>query len=84
MDPQQTMQYLHEVFGASLPRLAPGDGTSTIKALNMLIADGHPFKTHATGMDRRILDIGCGNGGQTVNLTKHLEGFRISTVTFFI
>ena len=74
MEPQEAVRFLYEVFDASLPRLGPGNNASTVKAMNMLIPDGHPFRTNANSPDLKILDIGCGNGAQTIQLAKHLEG----------
>jgi SAM-dependent methyltransferase len=74
MDMQEQMDFIHEIFPPSLPRLGAGDDASTKKALAMLLATGA-----AVGDDRRsrklkVLDIGCGNGGQTVQLAKEIAG----------
>ena len=45
MDHEKMMQIIHEVFDASLPRLAPGDDESTRRALEML---GLPPKNWTT------------------------------------
>ncbi|MBN2319948.1 MAG: class I SAM-dependent methyltransferase [Acidobacteria bacterium] len=74
MEQQEIMQYLYEVFDASLPRLGPGDTASTIKAINMLLPTGHPYRAAENAVDIKILDIGCGNGAQTIQLAKHLQG----------
>ena len=73
MDPEH-MQFFYEIFDSSLPRLGPGDNASTRKALEMLnsakaTSSGIPIKT---GL--RVLDIGCGNGAQTIELAKNVSG----------
>ncbi len=70
MDEQEQMQFFHEMFDASLPRLGPGDDASTRKALDMLLA----AKPQRKGENFRILDIGCGNGAQTIQLAKYAAG----------
>ena len=73
MDPEQ-MQFFYEIFDSSLPRLGPGDDASTHKALDMLFS----AKSHPNGDLRQpdlcVLDIGCGNGAQTIQLAKHVSG----------
>ncbi len=54
------MDLLHEVFDPSLPGLGPADAASTRRAL-ALVASREP---------RRILDLGCGNGRQTLLLAE--------------
>jgi len=70
MDEQEQMQFFHEMFDASLPRLGPGDDASTRKALDMLLAT-RPQRKDAK---LRILDIGCGNGAPTIQLAKYAAG----------
>ena len=74
MDSKEPMEFFYEIFDASLPRLGPGDEASTIKALNMLRSTGPRHEDKAAGRTTRILDLGCGNGGQTVALARHTEG----------
>jgi len=75
MNEQEQMQFFHEIFDASLPRLGPGDDASTIKALDALLGStmlqGGPYRTSS---ELRILDLGCGNGAQTIQLARHTEG----------
>ena len=74
MDMQDQMNFLHEIFPASLPRLGAGDDASTKKALAMLLGTrssaGNAFRSRKL----KVLDIGCGNGGQTVQLAKEIAG----------
>ncbi len=55
------MDLIYEVFNAGLPRQGPGDNDSTIKAFSYL--KDLPLEPH-------ILDVGCGNGVQTLELAK--------------
>ncbi len=74
MDSDKLPEFFYEIFAASLPRLGPGDETSTIKALDMLRCAGPQHKNKAAGRTTRILDVGCGNGAQTLVLARHTEG----------
>jgi len=77
MDQQPTMDqqlppFFFDIFDPSLPRLGPGDEAHTLRALDTLFAA-------APGRDRRdpalrILDVGCGNGAQTLALARHTRG----------
>lgn len=67
MDTGKLPEFFYEIFDPSLPRLGAGNEAATIKALQML-RSAKP--RHTT----RILDLGCGNGGQTVTLAQHTEG----------
>jgi len=74
LDPRETDVFLHEIFDPSLPRLGPGDEDSTLRALEILFPAGLPAKSGRGTSKLRILDIGCGNGSQTLVLAKNLEG----------
>jgi hypothetical protein len=64
--------FFYEIFDPSLPRLGPGSPASTRRAFNKLFPDGAP-------RPRRILDMGCGNGTQTLELAR-LTGGHILAV----
>jgi cyclopropane fatty-acyl-phospholipid synthase-like methyltransferase len=68
------MEFFYEIFDASLPRLGPGGDASTIKALNILLSAGLEPNGAPELPQLRILDIGCGNGAQTIQLAKHTNG----------
>jgi 2-polyprenyl-3-methyl-5-hydroxy-6-metoxy-1,4-benzoquinol methylase len=74
MDMQEQMNFIHEIFSASLPRLGAGNDASTKKTLAMLLetksSAGNAFRSRKL----RVLDIGCGNGGQTIQLAKDING----------
>ena len=75
---EKTMQAFHAVFHPSLPRLAPGDDRSTRRALESLY--GPDLAAAGTGgRPPAILDIGCGNGAQTLHLAAELGG-RVTAV----
>jgi cyclopropane fatty-acyl-phospholipid synthase-like methyltransferase len=74
LDMQEQMDFIHEIFSPSLPRLGAGDDAATKKALALLLAAkssaGDAFRSRQV----RVLDIGCGNGGQTIRLAKEITG----------
>lgn len=74
MNEQEQMKILYEVFDASLPRLGPGDDTSTRKALSILLSASSHNEGLSKSTELRILDLGCGNGAQTIQLVKHTNG----------
>ena len=74
MDSREQMEFFYEIFDASLPRLGPGDDASTRKALDALLATRPPRHRDEAASPLRVLDIGCGNGPQTIQLARHLDG----------
>jgi SAM-dependent methyltransferase len=74
MDQQEQMQFFFEIFDSSLPRLGPGNDASTKKALNLLLSDKSRSKVAADFERLKILDIGCGNGAQTIVLASNIDG----------
>ncbi|MHC4154492.1 MAG: SAM-dependent methyltransferase [Planctomycetota bacterium] len=74
MDQQEQTQFFYEIFDSSLPRLGPGDDASTSKALNMLFSTGYQCGAAPDLASLTILDIGCGNGAQTIQLAKQTSG----------
>ncbi len=74
MDQRETMKFFYEIFDSSLPRLGPGDDASTKKALEILVsANKHPNRDFRQPK-LSVLDIGCGNGAQTIQLAEQIEG----------
>jgi len=73
MDTAGPPKFFYEIFDASLPRLGPGDEASTTRAWRTLYAAMARDKDRAAG-PMRILDIGCGNGAQTICLAQHVNG----------
>jgi SAM-dependent methyltransferase len=74
MDHNEQMEFFYELFDATLPRLGPGDDFSTKKALDELLS-ARSQRMDAPGSGKlRILDIGCGNGAQTIQLAKYIDG----------
>jgi SAM-dependent methyltransferase len=74
VDKQEQMDFFHEIFSASLPRLGAGDDASTKKALAMLFAARASKKDVSRSRDLRVLDIGCGNGAPTIRLARSIGG----------
>jgi len=70
MDTGKPTEFFYDIFDASLPRLGPGDDASTQRALNTLLA----AMSQHEGAPIRVLDIGCGNGAQTICLAQDLDG----------
>ncbi|HPC96371.1 MAG TPA: methyltransferase domain-containing protein [Sedimentisphaerales bacterium] len=73
MGTERLPEFFYEVFDASLPRLGPGDEASTTRAWRTLYAAMARDEGRTAG-PMRILDIGCGNGAQTICLAQHVDG----------
>ncbi len=72
MDQQEQWRFFYEIFDASLPRLGPGEDESTLRALRTILAKRGATRESGGGL--RVLDIGCGNGPQSLALARAVEG----------
>ena len=74
MNENEQMDFLYEVFDPSLPRLGPGDDYLTRQALDRLLEVNPGLLDGTNSAPLRTLDLGCGNGAQTIQLAKHING----------
>ncbi|MGD9123677.1 MAG: class I SAM-dependent methyltransferase [Desulfarculaceae bacterium] len=74
MIPEEQKEIFYKIFHASLPRLGPGDAKSTQKALDMVLSARAQTRQNPQPDKLRVLDLGCGNGAQTIQLAKHIKG----------
>ncbi len=74
MDSYRLPPFFYEIFDASLTRLGPGDNAMTKKALDILLAVRNGRAVSDITAPLNIIDIGCGNGTQTIELARHIEG----------
>ncbi|MEN6333609.1 MAG: hypothetical protein ABFE01_05065, partial [Phycisphaerales bacterium] len=79
MDPREQTEFFYEMFDASLPRLGAGNEACTKKALNIMLDAMSQGKAGPVLRPARILDIGCGNGPQTICLAQHTDGSILAT-----
>jgi SAM-dependent methyltransferase len=78
VDEQEQLRLLYEIFDASLPRLGPGDDDSTQRAFRTLLARRRQDTGDPEPGALSVLDIGCGNGAQTIQLALHMEGTLVA------
>lgn len=71
MATEKLPEFFYEIFDPSLPRLGPGDDASTTRALNALLAA--TSRREGAAGPIRILDVGCGNGAQTLCLAQRAD-----------
>jgi len=74
MNEQEHMNLFFEIFDRSLPRLGPGDDASTRQAISIALSAISHCGDSSSSTKLRILDLGCGNGAQTIQLAKHTDG----------
>jgi ribosome biogenesis GTPase / thiamine phosphate phosphatase len=72
------MQRFYEIYSSALPRLGPGDGHSTSKALQFLLEDRQVRSGDDEPSELKVLDIGCGTGAQTLQLARDLDATIIA------
>lgn len=73
MDSSIQMDLLYTIFDPSLPRLGPGDGAATRRAADVLLNAMTLATASERHADPRALDLGCGNGTQTLQLLHHTD-----------
>lgn len=79
MDPKEQMTFFYQIFDASLPRLGAGNEACTMQAIDTLVPSISQGKGRTGPGPMRILDVGCGNGVQTVWLARRVEGSILAT-----
>jgi SAM-dependent methyltransferase len=78
IDEKEQTELFYEIFDTNLPRLGPGDDASTIKALGIVLEAFFAGEEGSRVQNFGILDLGCGNGAQTMQLALNTEGTVIA------
>jgi len=74
MNEAEQWAFFYEIFDGSLKRLAPGSDEATQRALAMVLPEAKSTAQAAGGRPMRMLDVGCGNGAQTLALARQTAG----------
>ncbi len=82
MNEPEQLNFIYELFDPSLPRLGPGDAASTTRALRTILANRKQREDPSPSTQLRILDLGSGNGAQTMQLAKHTRGTILALERF--
>jgi SAM-dependent methyltransferase len=70
MRDESWIHVLHQIFEPSLPQLAPSEDASTRRALELIYGK----ELEGAKSMLRVLDLGCGNGVQSLRLAAQLPG----------
>ena len=82
MKENEKTEFFYEIFDVSLPRFGPGSHETTKRALDEILSSAKPRGRYGPEVpDLEILDIGCGNGGQTIHLAEHTCGSIVAVDT---